>query len=560
MLTNIEAAKVVNDFQDTYKGAKNLNFIIEKTPELVYGRAAIERGINDIKGAYHPKSNIVVLFSQNATSKEDFIKTIKHEVLGHYALNTLPPSQKKSLLTSISSSQEEPTLKESWKKINKSYPELSKSEKAEEVYAIIAENTTENPEIVPASLRGGFQFNGKSISKEKLRVFSKTLAKGIKENSRTQQTFPKSDNAQFQKKSFVKKSAPAKLPFHEQVANKLIQQLKEGAAPWQKPWDKSHSLPLNPTTGAAYKGSNSLWLEMQGRSDPRWMTYKQAQDNSAQVRKGEKGTTIQYWKFHEERIKKDANSKPIRDSEGKVVKVSVQLERPKVFSATVFNAEQIEGLPELKNSELKWNPNERAEKILRNSNVKIEHKLQNKAYYNMETDSIHLPNKEQFPNQERYYTTALHELAHATGAPHRLSRDMSGDKHSESYAREELRADIASHLTAKEIGIPSDSQQNVAYVKHWIKLLNDDPKEILRACRDAEKASKLILSYEQEKTIKIGENKPTNTPLKQAEAFANDFKNDGDKNRFLSAVQERLNQKPTLSAKSPVKTEEEAER
>ena len=87
-------------------------------------------------------------------------------------------------------------------------------------------------------------------------------------------------------------------PYYEQVANKLIEQLQAGTAPWQKPWAAGTlHLPHNPVSGTRYKGSNSVWLEMQGRGDPRWMTYKQAKGVGAQVRQGEKGTLVQYWKL-----------------------------------------------------------------------------------------------------------------------------------------------------------------------------------------------------------------------------------------------------------------------
>ena len=84
------------------------------------------------------------------------------------------------------------------------------------------------------------------------------------------------------------------MSYYETVANKLIEQLEQGTAPWQKPWEASFdAIPHNAVTGNRYKGINALHLSMQGRSDPRWLTYKQAQSVNAQVRKGEKGTRIE---------------------------------------------------------------------------------------------------------------------------------------------------------------------------------------------------------------------------------------------------------------------------
>lgn len=108
--------------------------------------------------------------------------------------------------------------------------------------------------------------------------------------------------------------AEKKPPFHETVANNLIEKLKAGTAPWQKPWDPGAPgfMPTNPLTGNRYKGINAIHLMSQGRSDNRWMTYKQAKELGAQVRGKEKGTGVQYWKFTEERTKLDDNGKPVR--------------------------------------------------------------------------------------------------------------------------------------------------------------------------------------------------------------------------------------------------------
>ncbi len=219
-----------------------------------------------------------------------------------------------------------------------------------------------------------------------------------------------------------------KKPFHETVAEKLIKQLEEGTAPWQRPWNPGDSgafLPYNPVTDNRYKGINSLYLLSQDRDDQRWMTYKQATKAGAQVRKGEKGTGIQYWKFTDEHIKKDAAGKPLVGSDGKPVKEVVKLERPRVFFATVFNAEQIDGLPPVQRKAQTWNPIERAEGILTVCGVAIHYNGGGRAFYRPLTDSIHLPDKGQFPNAENFYATALHELGHSTGHPNRLNRDLS---------------------------------------------------------------------------------------------------------------------------------------
>lgn len=281
--------------------------------------------------------------------------------------------------------------------------------------------------------------------------------------------------------------------FSEVVAQRIIAQLEAGTAPWQKPWkagDVSHCLPMNPTTGKRYKGINALHLACQGRNDPRWMTYRQASEAGAQVRKGEKGTPVQYWKFSEEREKLDEQGISSRET--------VPLERPRVFFATVFNAEQIDGLPPLSQqvpSRLSWEAIEQAEHILKTSGARIEHQAGNRAFYDLRADRITLPDKGQFELANRYYATALHELGHWSGHESRLNRDLIHPFGSEGYAREELRAEIASMILGDELGIGHDPGQHVAYVGAWIKALREDPLEIFRAASDAEKIRAHVMAF-----------------------------------------------------------------
>ncbi|MBS0588763.1 MAG: DUF1738 domain-containing protein [Proteobacteria bacterium] len=296
----------------------------------------------------------------------------------------------------------------------------------------------------------------------------------------------------------------SKKAFHEQVAENLIEQLKKGVAPWQKPWkpgDLLAVLPVNPTTGKRYRGINSLNLMTRAYTDPRWLTYKQAISLGAQVRKGEKSTLVQYWKFTDERIKKDNYGNPVLNSEGNPIKEQIRLERPRVFYASVFNAEQVDNLPELDIKAPDWDPLERAEHILQASNAVIRHGETDNAFYRPSTDSIHLPHKHQFSTPDRYYATALHELGHWTGHELRLNRDLSHPFGSEGYAKEELRAEIASMLLSGELGIGHDPGQHVAYVSSWIKALQEDPTEIFRAAADAEKIQDYVLAFSQQQEI-----------------------------------------------------------
>lgn len=287
--------------------------------------------------------------------------------------------------------------------------------------------------------------------------------------------------------------------YAEKIAKELIERLKQGTAPFQLPWqpDMGRDFPFNPVSGTEYSGMNRLNLMIQGYSDPRWMTYKQAQSVNAQVRKGERGTGLVRLITHTEKIQKDEKGKIIRDENGEPVKERIQLENPYFKSFTVFNAEQIDGLPAWEKAPPVWIDHNRAEKLLKASGAVIHHRG-NDAYYNRTRDFIVLPPKERFIGQGEYYAVALHELGHWTGHADRLNRDMGGRFGDSSYAREELRAEISSMMMSRELGLPHNPDRHAGYVGDWVKVLTEEPMEILKASQDAAKIKEFIFSFEKQ--------------------------------------------------------------
>ena len=302
-----------------------------------------------------------------------------------------------------------------------------------------------------------------------------------------------------------------KASFHEQVAQRLIEALEAGTSPFQKKWQGGESfMPHNPTTGKPYKGINAFILMLGGYSDTRWLTYKQAEGIGAQVKKGEHGTLIEYWKFYEEEAIKDEDGKPVLDDEGKQKHMVRKLERPKVFFANVFNAEQIDNMPamaKIADMTLEWTPHKRAEFIIAASKADIVHKGQDRAFYRPSEDRIYLPLREQFPSSDNYYSTALHELGHWTGHESRLDRPMVGRwGNIKEYAIEELRAEIASLMIGQTVGVGSSMFDNhAAYVQSWIEELRNNPKEIFRAAADADKILGFLLELEKKARQEVGE-------------------------------------------------------
>ncbi len=280
----------------------------------------------------------------------------------------------------------------------------------------------------------------------------------------------------------------------------LIEAMKNGTAPWQQPWTGDMETPLNAVSGRHYHGVNFVRLSMRGSQlghggDPRWCTFEQAKEKGWHVKPGEKGTKVEFYKF-DEKPKVDEFGDPILDDEGKQkVEKSVIIR-----NYVVFHASQIEGIepyePKVHNA---IESNAKAERILKESGADIRHGG-DAAFYNFTNDYIQLPKPEQFNSQADYYATALHELTHWTGNPSRLNREMSGDKQSETYAREELVAEIGSMFVSAETGIQQTKEHfanHASYVDYWIKAVEKDPNALFKAVGQAQKASEEILKHER---------------------------------------------------------------
>ncbi|MBT2560138.1 DUF1738 domain-containing protein [Pedobacter sp. ISL-68] len=302
---------------------------------------------------------------------------------------------------------------------------------------------------------------------------------------------------------------------HEQIAEKLIKELDAGTSPFQKPWSDDPSAafvtPVNPTTGKNYRGLNALWLAMQNHQDPRWMTLKQASFNKWTVEKGSKATLINFVKTTDIRPIRGENGEKVLDENGKAKTQLVELDKPVITQAWVFNGEQIKGIPELKQvqqekqKEQQWSPIERADHIVQLSKAEVKHGG-NDAFYNLTKDYIQLPKKEQFDSAAKYYATLLHEIGHWTGNKERLNRPMKGSFGSEDYAREELRAEIASLMLGSEINIGHNFGQHAAYVESWVQILTKDPFELHKAAADAQKIFDYMMDIEQKRELKQNQN------------------------------------------------------
>lgn len=290
----------------------------------------------------------------------------------------------------------------------------------------------------------------------------------------------------------------------EQIANRFIAALQEERIPWHQEWQNVIA-PYNAVTGRGYRGLNYFWLACiamdKNYADPRWCTFNQAKDKGWKVIKGEKGTRVEFWSMYDTKTKKKltpSQVKKLRDT----LELSEFHDRVKPISNvfTVFNGEQLDGIPKLKveNRRLFSTAEliELRDRLLKNMELRLR-EGGNEAFYSPTNDYVNMPMIERFDGAYSYMSTFLHESAHASGAKHRLNRDLSGRFGSESYAKEELRAEIASAFTASATGIKYEQsptmENHAAYIQNWIKVLENNPNELFAAIKDAEKISDYLL-------------------------------------------------------------------
>jgi len=268
----------------------------------------------------------------------------------------------------------------------------------------------------------------------------------------------------------------------QEVTNTIIAALEAGTAPWVKPWKSSASgLPERQDTGEAYRGINVLLLIFAGMAytSNQWFTYRQAAQKGGQVRKGEGGTQIIFWKLFRKSV--------VDEFTGEETEKNI----PMLRQFTVFNRDQIDGLPEIEVEDVPdFDRHANAESTIGATGAEIAYGT-NAAFYQPTSDSIGLPNRESFDNPESFYSTAFHELTHWTGAKERLDRTLSLDRFGKAYAFEELVAEIGAAFLCAEHKIDGELQ-HPSYIAHWIEGLKEDNNAIFTAAKLAQEAADLI--------------------------------------------------------------------
>lgn len=284
---------------------------------------------------------------------------------------------------------------------------------------------------------------------------------------------------------------------YSRVTQSILADLETGVRPWTKPWSAENlagqiSRPLR-STGEPYSGINVLllWAESitRGYAAPIWITFRQALALGAHVRKGEHGATVVY----ANRISRTETGDDGQD-------VERQIPFLKVY--TVFNVEQVEGLPDpfYAVAEPRLEAAQhigRAEAFFAALKADIRHGG-SQAYYAMASDHVQLPPFECFEDPEAYYATLAHECTHWTRHPTRLDRDFGrkrwGD---EGYAREELVAELGAAFLCADLGLELEPREDHAsYIACWLEVLQNDKRFIFTAAAHAQRACDHLMSLQ----------------------------------------------------------------
>ncbi len=296
--------------------------------------------------------------------------------------------------------------------------------------------------------------------------------------------------------------------FTEQVAERVAKQVEKGEAPWQKGYDKPNPenlQPFNPATLKRFKGINAVQLQSaaqeKGFKDPRWMSFRTANRIGAKIRKGEKGTRVEYLRFPPKTQDKDkAAPEAGAGADGK------EKGQPNITHSTyvVFNAEQIERMPALE-QQLPKEPQqheicERAERMLQDSGVKIEQPPNGEAhsYYDKQKDAVVMPEMEKFKSPEAFYGNAVKEMANRETEKRMDSRtepQSEALQHS-SIARRNMRSEMACHTISAKLHLPKESTGE-RHKAQWAETIRKNPNELRFAARDADRIADKVLEHDR---------------------------------------------------------------
>lgn len=236
--------------------------------------------------------------------------------------------------------------------------------------------------------------------------------------------------------------------------------------------------PTNVASSRPYQGVNrlALWVAAQaaGYGSGRWGTYRAWLAAGAQVRKGERATTVVLWK----------EAKPAQDEDDRG--------RRRLFARSffVFNLAQVVGYEPEPEARLPESARLRhAEAFLAHLGIPVTEGACD-AHYRIDLDRIFLPPFAAFNVPEDHISTLAHECGHASGSQGRLSRDLSGRFGSAAYCAEECVAELCASYVLADLGIAYEPRpDHAAYLAHRLEVMNSDARAIFTAAAKAQAAA-----------------------------------------------------------------------
>jgi antirestriction protein ArdC len=292
------------------------------------------------------------------------------------------------------------------------------------------------------------------------------------------------------------RSGSDRTSLYDEITGRILAELEAGRLPWVQPWGTAAAkaplaMPRNAATERCYSGVNVLILwgavVQHGFPCQSWLTFRQALSLGGHVRRGEHGITVVY----ADRFVPDDEKRRARET-GEDAQAIPFLKR-----FTVFNLAQCEGLPE--DLAVAAPPPEpgliepKVEALIKASGIDFRIGG-DRAFYVPALDYVMVPPPQAFFEPINWHRTALHECSHASGAPHRLNRDLSGSFGSRKYAFEELVAEISAAFCCAALGIVP-TVRHADYIGSWAEVLREDNRAIVRAASQASKAADFLLGF-----------------------------------------------------------------
>lgn len=306
----------------------------------------------------------------------------------------------------------------------------------------------------------------------------------------------------------------------QQFANLMIEKIQQISADWRKPWisavnNTRNFYPVN-LTGRRYAGGNAFLLlivcEKYEYQTPVFLTFNQAKEAGISVLKGAKAFPVYYFLlsvYHKETGRKITidEYRELAKEEQDEYKVIPTYKYFNVFNLDQTNFSDIKpeawekirekyrgkkGDPEAGADDYSY---PQIDEMLTGQSwyCKINVKEGDRAFYSPVLDFITVPKKAQFVDGVSFYETLLHEIAHSTGHPSRLNRDLCNPFGSPKYAREELVAEFSAALAGMFFGIAKHIRpENAAYLKNWTQAIKEEPRFLLTVLGDAMKVVKMI--------------------------------------------------------------------